>query len=353
MERQLMHLTTSPNIIIKVLPVKHGDAFCIQFLGNDDKIHNIFIDGGFAKTYRQTLKKEAQRVSNANEKIDLFIITHTDRDHISGVLKFVQDYGETNLVEQYWFNHSDVNMLSNKTDNKMSIYEGIKLREYLKNRGKLIKYDVTDEMDDFDCYGATLTVLSPSQLILENYKNLWNNKEKQEKKAKITSEGNDYSYSIKQLAQKHFIEDSKIENGVSIAFIFQVHSKTILFLADSYPSTIINSLQNKGYKKLKVDYVKLSHHASKSNLNEELLSFIDCDKYIISANGKNHYHFPHKESLARILTHSKRDFSKKITFIFNYNNELLQSLFTEEDKKNYNFSCSYPNTNENGFTIKL
>jgi beta-lactamase superfamily II metal-dependent hydrolase len=351
-----MHLTTSPNIILKVLPVLHGDAFCIQFSGNDDKIHNIFIDGGFACTYLRTLKKEAKRVSDANEKIDLFIITHTDQDHISGVLKFVKDYGETNLVEQYWFNHSDVNMLSNKASNKISIPQGIKLREYLKNRGKLLEYDVTDEMDDIDCYGAKLIVLSPQKLILEEYKNLWNKEEKCPKKSSkklISSEENDYSYSIEQLAKNSFREDSKLENGVSIAFLFQVHGKTILFLADSYPSTIINSFKDKGYDKLKVDYVKLSHHASKSNTNDELLSFIDCDKYIISANGKNQYHFPHKESLARILNHSQRDFSRQITFIFNYNNNVLQNIFTEEEKRNYNFLCSYPNKNENGFTIKL
>lgn len=347
----------SPKITLKILPVLHGDAICVQFVGNDGKYHNIFVDGGFARTYSRTLKKEAERVIRDQEKIDLFIVTHTDQDHISGVLKFVRDYGEADMVSQYWFNYSPLDAVLNTASNKISIADGIKLRDYLKQRGKLPEHETTDDIRDVDCYGAKLTVLSPSKSVLEKYQELWQSTEQEQtREGLISSRGNDYAHSIGHLLKNSFREDKKLENRVSIAFLLELHDMSFLFLADSQPSTIVRALRSKGYSienKLKVDYVKLSHHASKSNTSDELLSIIDCHKFMISANGKNRYFFPHKQALARVLAHAERDLSEHITFIFNYNNKVLQNIFTEEEKLTYNFSCLYPNENQNGFTIEL
>lgn len=37
-----------------------GDASRIRFLGEDGKYHNLFIDAGFRRTFRDILKKEVK-----------------------------------------------------------------------------------------------------------------------------------------------------------------------------------------------------------------------------------------------------------------------------------------------------
>ena len=75
---------------IKLLNVGCADAIVIKFKGEDDRIHNIIIDGGpeNAQLYQQTLQKEIRDILNLEEKIDIWVITHIDNDHIGGLLCF-------------------------------------------------------------------------------------------------------------------------------------------------------------------------------------------------------------------------------------------------------------------------
>jgi len=344
------------DITIKVLQALHGDALRVRFSGSDHKYHNIFIDGGLVRTYKATLRKEVQQILDAGERVDLFVITHTDQDHISGVLAFIREFGELDLINRYWFNHSNLDVMLRNPSDRISIGDGIKLRDYLARKGKLPDSEITMDMDSFALSGAILIVLSPTKTDLQDYQLLWCNEESKRGPSldRIASAKDDCGFTVEQLAQNTFREDTKLENDVSITFLFQIGTTSILFLADSHPSTIVQSLKQLGYSaksKLKVDYVKLAHHGSKSNTSDELLTLLDCDSFIISANGKNRYHFPHKETLARILLHPHRDLSKHIKFIFNYDNEVIRSIFAEREFTTFNFSCLYPDKGTNGYTI--
>lgn len=66
-----------------------GDAMHIRFLGNDNKIHNIIIDGGTEKgsVYDDGLRKTLQGIVNTpDEYINLWILSHIDNDHIGGLI---------------------------------------------------------------------------------------------------------------------------------------------------------------------------------------------------------------------------------------------------------------------------
>lgn len=351
-----MASTSESKITAKILPALYGDAIVLRFNGNDGYNHHVFIDGGFASTYSKTIEDEVAKIVRANERIDLFVITHTDNDHIGGVIQFVKEYGETDLVDKYWFNCSNLDVPLSSRASEISILDGIKLRDYLQQKLKLPEHEVTSEMV-FNLFGAEIRILSPTKLALENYKISWRTKEEeQEYSPLIGVDGNDYGYPIDQLSEATFREDTKLENKISIAFVVEIYERRFLFLADSHPSMVANELKKLGYSKenrLRVDYVKLSHHASRFNTSNDLLSLIDCQRFIISANGKNRYHFPHKEALARVLNYPERDFSTPIVFIFNYDNDILRNIFTNDEKLTYNFSCIYPKEHENGATILL
>jgi beta-lactamase superfamily II metal-dependent hydrolase len=342
-------------ISIRILPVLHGDAICLQFFGNDGRNHNIFIDGGFATTYSKAVKPEVEKILQANEKIDLFILTHTDKDHISGVIQFAKEYGEKGIVDKYWFNYSCLDVQLWSHTNEISIMDGITFRNYLIANSMLPEHEITSEMV-VNLYGAEIRVLSPTKFALEKYKVNWQKVEEDQDYSSLISGSNDYGLSIEQLSKEVFREDVKLENRVSIAFIIEIYGKSILFLADSHPSVIVNTLMSLGFSKehkLRVDYVKLSHHGSKHNTNNELLSLLDCDKFIISANGKNRHSFPHKEALARVIRNSERNSNKHLIFYFNYDNDVLRSIFTKDEMLNYNFSCIFPNENKHGAIIRL
>jgi len=345
-------------IDLRLLPVLHGDAIHLVFSGSDKLKHHIFIDGGFESTYHATLKKEAANIRNSDEKIDLFIVTHTDHDHIGGVIRFVKDNQNDGLVKQFWFNHSLQKDVRIADENKISIGDGIELREYLLSK-KLIPYPViTNDFTDFKLYGGRFRVLSPSRAIFENYQALWDRQEENNiiNSDEISSEQNDHFINIEELYLRPFQEDKKIENMVSIAFIFEYKDKSILFLADSSPSVVVKSLTSMGYSpnnRLKVDLVKLSHHGSRFNTSNELISIIDCQKFVISANGKNRFNFPHKEALSRVIKNPLRDLSKKIIFYFNYDNEILRRIISDDERLTYNISCEYPKGEGNVLAIHL
>jgi len=342
---------------IKVLKVLHGDAIIITFLGNDEKKHNIFIDGGFSSTYARTIKREAERIVDRNEKIDIFVITHIDQDHIGGALRFLKEFGKRGIVDEYWVNwcaNLDVSIPDN--DWKISYSQGINLRDYLSDIGKLNVEGFHENLEPINLYGARITIFSPEFNDLEYFRKKWSMEEQILKKELISANQSDYHLSIEELSKKTFVEDTRMENKISISFLFEYKDKSILFLADSHPSTIENSLKKRCYSKnnkLKVDLIKLSHHASKFNTNPGLFELVECNSYIISANGRNRHYFPHKETLSRILKNPGRENDQKINFIFNYDNAEIRSIFKESDFSLYNFNCFYPAGDENGYVIEL
>lgn len=346
------------SINIKVLQVLFGDAIVINFKGNDGRYHNIFVDGGLISTYARTIGRETKKIVERGEKLDIFIITHIDQDHIGGVLKFLRENGEKNIVDEYWFNWSDnqeVQMLPNSC--KISYSQGITLREFLKKNGNINSGTIHEGLESFNLFGAKITILSPNLEDFNYFKKKWTATEHQiQRRKRIVSAQDDYCASIENLSKKTFTEDTRIENRVGIAFLFEYHGKSIVFLADSHPSTIEKALKKRGFSKvnkLRVDMIKLSHHASKFNTSPELLELLDCNSFIISANGKNRYFLPHKETLSRILLNPGRKRNQEVSFIFNYDNSVIRSIFEESDFSSYNFNCFYPKGNENGYLIKL
>jgi ribonuclease BN (tRNA processing enzyme) len=337
---------------IQILPVFHGDAICLKYLGEDSTFHNIFIDSGFVSSY-SIIQKEINEIIKVNEKIDLWIITHIDQDHIGGILAYMQK-SSINHIDEVWFNGE--NQVSFSNNNKISFKQGIKLSNYLKDNGKLKVNYVCSNTQSINLFGAELTILSPNEKYLKEFIERWPEENMiHSKNSPISAKANDYKVPIPELSKKAFLEDDRFEHRSCITFIFRAQGISILFLSDIIPSIIYESLVRLGYNKnnkLIVDYVKLSHHASKFNTNNELLSLIECNNYIISANGKNEYFLPHKETLSRILLNPERNSLEPIHFLFNYDNEVIRSIFSTDDLIDYNFSCIFPDKQGNAYAIE-
>lgn len=339
-------------IELNILQAEHGDAISISF-DFEGEIKNILIDGGPAQAFEvqqvpRPLKLFLNEIKRKNQKIDLLALTHVDDDHIGGILAGFNKYGYlSEITQDVWFNSgklifnhfdkplddSNTVTLKKSLGRNTSIGQGIKLEEHLTNKNiwsqRLLKAG-----DEIDWFGSKFKILSPSLSKLEKLLVKW---EKETPNSNTAGRGNDYQASFEQLLEDNtFKEDKSIHNGSSLAFIFEYSDSSILLLGDAHPSVVIESLKSLGYSEqnpLRIDYVKVSHHGSKANTNNELLKMIECENFIISANGK-HHGLPDKLTLARIIENFPT-----ANLMFNYP-DLISEIFTEEELTKGTFSTA-------------
>lgn len=338
-------------MIIRPFPAFNGDFILVK-LASGDTTHNIMIDGGTPRNYRKNLSPELDVLRDAGESVDLLVTTHIDDDHIGGIVKYFSDgRADKSIVKKVWFNSGEllkkyfdsgsepnrtVRLLRNDVTD-MSVRQGVSLEAEIK-RLSIWDHPVLLSGHKEDLAEMDITLVSPNLEALA----LLNEKWQTEKSDVVSMSGeqhDDFAFTIKELASREFKQDKSIPNGSSIALSIKAGSKAILMLADAHPSVIVEGLkqiQDDQGNRIKYDFVKVSHHASKGNTSDELLQIIDCNRFMISTDGSKHG-LPDKEAIARIIKHFP-----DCTLYFNYKNAVTTGIFTEKDKQDYpNFKCVY------------
>jgi beta-lactamase superfamily II metal-dependent hydrolase len=333
------------SISIKFFQVNCGDCIGVS-IRNEDMDFNMIVDMGYAKTYHRTIKTFIDESS----EIDLLIITHSDSDHIGGIFSYINDTDAIEIKE-WWYNYSINDLSINKEGNtQISVNQAVKLRKHLLQKGESINTHPILSNQFYEFGSIRLDILSPDRKSYEKFKVLVD--EKDNYSQKISAKKNDYKKSILNLKKEPFPkEDDSSSNGSSIAFLFEYFNFRIIMLADAHPAIIVNSLRNLGYSEenpIEVNCVKLSHHGSAKNLNQELIEMIECSNYIISTDGSSH-ELPDKFTLAKIAIHRKE---LGTNFFFNYQNEKLKSIFSKEETVDFKLSFFYPENDKNYLEIK-
>jgi beta-lactamase superfamily II metal-dependent hydrolase len=351
-----------------------GDAAKVSFIGNDGKQHHIFIDGGYERTFRNSIRSDVEKIMAQEEVIDCWIVTHIHDDHIGGVKKYI-DYiksGEMKDIVSSWiynaprFENYPQSLRSDVSVAK-SIGQGDMVYDYLVSKGKVSAFDFTNETKSIDFHGLKIIFLTPTKEKLADLRELYNindmrpfqNKEDDKVSDAVAATQHDYSKKVSEFNINDFKEDTNVENGSSISFIIEYNGKRILWLSDAHPSDVANTLSNSEHKystvnKLGCKWVKVTHHGSKANNKNELYDLIECENYLISANGENKHMLPNKEALVRILKNSFRDQTVKYKMYYTYDNTTLKNIFAVDGGKvfeQYNFETIYLNDKINCFNI--
>lgn len=345
---------------IKVFPAANGDCFLIK-IKDDIGIKHILIDGGKGELCHSKLKDEFEQLEKNMQCIDLLVVTHIDDDHIGGILKLFQDKEINNsIINKVWFNsgtlissklggeestNREFSIVPEPQSKKMSVRQGLTFEGLLEKTNKWDK-NLIYSGQEYNLDNVKLKILSPDHETLNELNRKWDSeiekmKKKNKKKRKMAS-STDYHKTIDELCLEKFEEDTSLFNKSSIAFILEYQNYKLLMLGDSHPSIIVSGLKNLGYSeenKLKVNIMKISHHASKKNTCNELLKLIDCEKFIISSDGSKHG-LPNKQSLARIV----RSMNKPVTFYFNYSS--MNRIFSPQECTDENITCIYLDTND-------
>ncbi len=334
---------------VNFLEANNGDCILVSYEYDGYK-KNIMIDSGVSKTYEYkigrlkkegSLKKVILDLQEKDQNIDLLIITHVDDDHIGGILKYFasNDY-DSNLIKKVWFNsgrlineyfqrnseNQNEQELNEFDTTNTSISQGVTFESKLESiwDKRLIK----SSLEEINEQGIKFKILSPNDEKLKKLLTKW----EKEAVSSLTSSETDYDKTIEYLTESdEFKEDQSIHNGSSVAFILEILDKKMLFLGDAHPSTIIEKLIEDGISennKLKLDFVKLSHHASKANTSYELLKLIDCKKFIVLTDGSFHG-LPNKVTFSRIF-----NINNDSELYFNYPH-LIDEVFSNEEKSSY------------------
>lgn len=340
-----------------------GDSARIRFYDNQNNPINILIDSGYGKTFNYIIKNEIEELIQNNEKLDLCIISHIHDDHIGGIIKYIKAIkrGELeDVVEKWLYNpprNYDLENSSNEENlisSPISIRQGDSLFNYIKFKDKLLNYDISNELKQFNFRNLKMTILSPSKDKLKSLRKKYRfthtileNIEGESVSEGASIKEFDYKNKIEDFNLDIWKEDKSIENGSSISVLTELKGIKVMWLADSHPTDIVESLSKLGYSKenkFRCDWVKVSHHGSAGNNNNELYDLIECKNYLISANGENKHFLPTKESIVRILLNENRTLEKKYTFYFTYDNSTLRKMFEVDGEKvfkKWNFEVKY------------
>ena len=339
-----------------------GDAFRVRYLGNDGNFHNIFIDSGYRKTFKNIISPHIKQIQKSQESIDLWIVSHIHDDHIGGIEQFINQVntGESkDTIEKWLYNlPRRTNQLSEdkkKVSVARSIGQGDIFAKYLQSINKVPEQDIVSGLEPIDLFGFKIHILTPSSEKLQQLRTKYESDpklelEKQEGESVSTAKRvikDDYHVLLNDFDLSIWDEDDSIENGSSISVLTDHNDIKTLWLADAHPSNIVTALNSMGYNssnKIVCDWVKVTHHGSKANNSNDLYSLIDSENFLFSADGTNKHKLPTKESIARILRNEHRQIDKHYKLYFTYENDVLRNIFANENDSIYeelNFSVVF------------
>ncbi|MDP5542487.1 MBL fold metallo-hydrolase [Pseudomonas aeruginosa] len=332
------------SVSIRFLHAFHGDCILIT-IGPDESAKRILIDGGPPSTFKAgpsgELRLALTELEQQDKYIDLVILTHVDDDHIGGLIKaFEAQDGLSKLAKKVIFNsgrlihnyfrvaidpEKDIQGNFSHTP-ETSIDQGDTLERLLENEGIWVK-EVTKQGDKHNLDDVELYFLSPNENELRSLLGKW---EKETLSPFTSLDRTDWNESYEDLLSKDsFREDTSKTNASSLAFILKVDGDSYIFLGDAHPSTVSAGLRLNNYTPetpIVAKLVKISHHGSKGNTNEELLSLLECSKFVISTDGSRHG-LPDKVTLARI-----HKYKESAEIYFNYQGT-LDDVYTESEQR--------------------
>lgn len=337
------------------LPADYGDAMLIQYVGDDEQNHYIWIDGGLMKSYEHYHKTILSAISEGEESVDLMVVSHVDRDHIGGILAMAADPDAPHEhIKRYWFNasrnlaqyfntrHHPDREISIPQKGLRSIDQGMKLESFLQKENKWHQKPIMGFQHTL-LHGMDIMVLGPKEENLRWLAERWEDEMSEEAADRSVSFAKKERLSLEELAKKAFDEDDSKANASSIVLALEYEGYRILLPGDAHPSDLADAIVRLGFSKdnpMVLDAFKLSHHGSKGSLSPTLLDLVDCRHYIISTDGSR-YGLPHREALARILMHP-RNHKRGTTFYFNYDNPTLRNVFSKEEIKSHRITCTFP-----------
>ena len=339
---------------IQLLPAEYGDAIVIKTMAEGSPF-TIVVDGG-----PESSSIEVNKALASLDCINLMVLTHFDEDHIMGLIHYVESFkGKRMPVERFWCNCAqEIDMAEDTTISSTGYENANTLAHCLRKQQEIDgtfswKDNITNKIIPFIRGDLRIDVISPSVAVLTKLKReyddyiithpTWVDNDEEDPLIAKVNNNIDAGKTIDDLVKTDKPRIVNLWNQASIAFLLTAEGKRLLLLGDADADIVADSIEQligKG-NVLDVDLVKLSHHGSKHNISNRLLSIIRCNHYVISTcGGAVNWCHPDRKTLALILRSSNRDKSMPVYFYFNYPLQTVEqrtgTLISEEEREREN-----------------
>jgi hypothetical protein len=357
---------------IEMLPARHGDCLWVEY-GRGRTRSRVLIDGGPVDTY-EALAKRIGKMPRGQKSFELVVLTHVDADHVEGLVRLFAEAPLPFAVREVWFNgwrqmkaaHGMLGATQGEFLSALLVervpraWRAAARPWVVPAKGRLPVTKLPGGME--------LTLLSPSPKKLDSMAKAWSKAVKKagfkpgdlraawkalaKRKELLPKRGLlGAAPDLDRLVKAQFVRDPAPPNGSSIAFLAEFEGKSALFLADAHPDVVVASLRRlcaeRGVEKIAVDAVKVAHHGSQKNTNDELVQLIDSPRWLISTNGDKFKH-PNKACIARILKHGKPR-----ELCFNYASKFTKPWLTREAQHAHGYEARVRADDELSLRIPL
>ena len=306
---------------ITLLPAQEGDFIWVSY-GDDEKCNHILIDGGVKNTgniYSKVLKE----IHCKRECVTAVIFTHIDIDHIQGAIEGINILPKDVLkkvIKKIYFNtcrgirqelglkicgenYGEDDIIVKKKQSGYGVGEAITLLKLLEEK------ELLDCIQDYVLAGdtislnggAVLRIISPGKEQLVELADKWEAYGQKKGTRGYSSNLEETEKDLSDLAKQKLLSDGAVNNKSSIAFLFEFDTVKLAFLADAVPAVCLRGLkQHQIQLPYPIDLFKLSHHGSRSNTSDRLLSGLPTQHYLLSTNG-HEKKVPSKVVIAHLL----------------------------------------------------
>ncbi|WP_147271037.1 ComEC/Rec2 family competence protein [Leclercia sp. W6] len=315
---------------IGILKAGKGDSILLSWEGN-----HMLIDSGIPSTLRKSRNSCLPPIKD----IEFYLLTHIDYDHIGGFLNILSKAQRKDLHPDLVLYGNTLELIRYKDNDEVGFHHGSSLSKLISSLN--IKNKALCEGDTLFIRNVKITVLSPTLEHIKALRDKWIAVEKELHKKEYSD---DYVSIVRKKTKidinvlpldsvKDPIND--ILNSSSIACLIEYKRKKMLMLGDAHPEVVSQKLKevlkNRKIEKLNIDLVKISHHGSKHNTTWELLSLINCNRFIISTDGSRPYNHPNIETIIKIIINAIKAGFHKLYLYFNYQEAAEFEITNEAD----------------------
>lgn len=285
---------------IDMLPINEskqsGDCILLRFgdlYSGKDKQNVFIIDGGFsdtAKSIKEHLKRYYDCFYDGKYHITGMVLSHTDKDHISGLVKLLEDdeIQLSNLIvnipwltmNRTWFKDGRITNDSLRKELKDVFDKLLSLVTLAKDKHKATFWYGVDNIGQELIWGdAKFTILGPDKIFYNTC--IANSEKTREMSDKVETLD---TTSIISLEKEEKYVPNKIEwpendstspiNESSIVFLFEYEGVKILFTGDSGRLGLANALQHAEEHTVDLSdvlIIKMPHHGSRHNIEPSFL----------------------------------------------------------------------------------
>ncbi|MGR7995083.1 MBL fold metallo-hydrolase [Xanthobacter sp. ZOL 2024] len=350
--------------VTQIILFRASDGDCILVRCIDGReAFNLLVDAGRTSTIAR-LKKFIYGLPDDERKIDLFVVTHIDADHIAGAIALAKDTEFARLVKAVWFNAAQ--HLPHETL-PMSVGQGKTFAELIVKNGwawnEPTGGDAIARKPELGPINlrvdgtVSVRLLGPLPSGLAALAEIWPLPEGADEPEDDEEEPSEVAMDIEpppdveDLAGADYSADDTIPNQSSIAFVLSHGNRRVLIGTDSHAETLITSINEDFGGRLEVDVATLPHHGSRRNTSPDLAERIVASTWTVSTQGGGKHLFPHGESIARILT--RKEPGNHPCFVFNSDHREAWVWNDPGTKNAYGYSTLYPAKQEGWIVLSI